>query len=97
MNDRQHALEVLRDAVQNAEQFGLVRTGSGSVITGAVDSKDGFVLTGEYYCQCDHCGNSYEVSADGVICKECCKGTMHPQDVEPWDEDDSDGSFDNAM
>ncbi|EJS1626312.1 hypothetical protein DDM60_002649 [Vibrio cholerae] len=41
---------------------------------------------GEYYCQCDNpdCGNWYEVSKVGVTCKECHKGTMQPQDVEPW-------------
>ncbi|AGG58146.1 hypothetical protein AB4453_11110 [Vibrio atlanticus] len=44
MNERDHALEVLRDAIQNAEQFGLVRTENGKVITGAVDSEHGFVL-----------------------------------------------------
>ncbi|EOX3456151.1 hypothetical protein ACPFUK_003368 [Vibrio cholerae] len=40
----------------------------------------------EYYCQCDNpeCGNWYEVSKIGVTCKECHKGTMQPQDVEPW-------------
>ncbi|MCA2497800.1 hypothetical protein ACXIUH_08865 [Vibrio parahaemolyticus] len=39
------ALENLRDAIQQAEQFGLVRTESGQVITGAVSSDDGIVLT----------------------------------------------------
>lgn len=38
-------LENLRDAIQQAEQFGLVRTESGQVITGAVSSDDGIVLT----------------------------------------------------
>lgn len=38
-------LENLRDAIQEAEQFGLVRTESGQVITGAVESEDGIVLT----------------------------------------------------
>ncbi|EQB9053815.1 hypothetical protein ACYVOS_003699 [Vibrio cholerae] len=47
MNDREHALEVLRDAIQNAEQFGLVRAENGQVITGAIDSEDGFVLVEE--------------------------------------------------
>ncbi|ENM6044702.1 MULTISPECIES: hypothetical protein [Vibrio] len=44
MNDRQHALEALRDAIQNAEQFGLVRTEDGKAITGVNDSENGFVL-----------------------------------------------------
>ncbi|EID4424909.1 hypothetical protein LBY41_003178 [Vibrio vulnificus] len=47
MDDRQHALEALRDAIQNAEQFGLVRTDDGKVITGAKDSGQGFVLVEE--------------------------------------------------
>ncbi|MCG6346705.1 hypothetical protein K6U40_14565 [Vibrio fluvialis] len=48
MNDeKQKALELLRDAIQNAEQFGLVRTESGQVITGAIDSEHGFVLVEE--------------------------------------------------
>ncbi|MBN8107737.1 hypothetical protein [Vibrio vulnificus] len=44
VNDRQHALEALRDAIQNAEQFGLVRTEDGKAITGVNDSENGFVL-----------------------------------------------------
>ena len=48
MNDeRQKAMELLRDAIQNAEQFGLVRTDSGQVITGAIDTENGFVLVEE--------------------------------------------------
>lgn len=48
MNDeKQKALELLRDAIQNAEQFGLVRTESGQVITGAVDSENGITLVEE--------------------------------------------------
>ncbi|WP_243032989.1 hypothetical protein [Vibrio cincinnatiensis] len=47
MNEREHALETLRDAIQNAEQFGLVRTESGQLITGAIDSESGFVLIEE--------------------------------------------------
>jgi len=38
-------LEELRSAIQAAEEFGLLRTESGDVITGAVRSDDGFVLT----------------------------------------------------
>lgn len=40
----------------------------------------------EYYCQCNNkdCGNWYEVSKTGETCKECKKGTMQPQDVEPY-------------
>ncbi|ELE2164745.1 hypothetical protein RC856_001422 [Vibrio fluvialis] len=48
MNDeKQKALELLRNAIQNAEQFGLVRIENGQVITGAVDSENGFVLIEE--------------------------------------------------
>ncbi|ELI1839011.1 hypothetical protein RQV73_001678 [Vibrio fluvialis] len=48
MNDeKQKAMELLRDAIQNAEQFGLVRTESGQVITGAIDSENGIVLVEE--------------------------------------------------
>lgn len=48
MNDeKQKALELLRDAIQNAEQFGLVRTESGQVITGAIDTENGIVLVEE--------------------------------------------------
>ena len=38
-------LEELRSAIQAAEEFGLLRTESGDVITGAVRSDGGFVLT----------------------------------------------------
>ena len=39
------ALEDLRTAIQNAEEFGLVRTEEGKVITGAIESDKGIVLT----------------------------------------------------
>ncbi|HHF2981006.1 TPA: hypothetical protein ACPJ0L_001923 [Vibrio alginolyticus] len=44
MDEREHALEALRDAIQNAERFGLIRTEDGKVITGVNDSEDGFVM-----------------------------------------------------
>ncbi|MDF5166538.1 hypothetical protein P3612_11085 [Vibrio parahaemolyticus] len=44
-NQLKAVLENLRDAIQQAEQFGLVRTESGQVITGAVSSDDEIVLT----------------------------------------------------
>lgn len=40
-------LERLRDAIQGAEELGLVRTEDGTVITGAVKSDDGIVLVRE--------------------------------------------------
>lgn len=43
--DRQQALEKLREAIQEAEQFGLVRDENGKPLTGVVDTKDGFVIT----------------------------------------------------
>lgn len=39
------ALESLRDAIQQAEQLGMVRTESGQVITGAILSDNGIILT----------------------------------------------------
>jgi hypothetical protein len=45
MNVKDNVLENLRLAIQDAEQFGLVRTESGQVITGAIDSPDGIILT----------------------------------------------------
>jgi hypothetical protein len=44
-NDIKTALEVLRDAIQNAEQFGLVRTEDDKVITGAIVVDGSIVLT----------------------------------------------------
>lgn len=44
-NEMEKALEDLRAAIQNAEQFGLVRTENGTVITGAIESEHGIVLT----------------------------------------------------
>lgn len=40
----------------------------------------------EYYCQCNNkdCGNWFEASKIGETCRECNKGTMQPQDVEPY-------------
>ena len=38
-------LEKLRTAIQEAEEFGLVRTETGQVITGAIASPDGIILT----------------------------------------------------
>lgn len=40
-------LEALRTAIQDAEQFGMVRTEDGTVITGAVAAEDGIVLVKE--------------------------------------------------
>ncbi len=40
-------LENLRVAIQEAEAFGLVRTESGQVITGAVEAEGSVVLTEE--------------------------------------------------
>lgn len=39
-----------------------------------------------YYCQCDNpdCGNWFTVSEVGATCQECNKGSMQPQDVEPY-------------
>jgi hypothetical protein len=42
--DKQKVLEQLRDAIQDAEQFGLVRTEDGTPITGVLDGPDGFTL-----------------------------------------------------
>lgn len=40
----------------------------------------------KYYCECSEgCGNSYKISKIGETCAECNKGTMQPQDVEPWE------------
>ncbi|SHO57876.1 hypothetical protein [Vibrio quintilis] len=38
-------VENLREAIQQAEQFGLVRTENGQVITGAIVSENSIVLT----------------------------------------------------
>lgn len=43
-NDMQKAVELLRAAIQEAEQFGLVRTEDGSVITGAMATEYGIML-----------------------------------------------------
>lgn len=40
-------IERLRDAIQDCEEFGLVRTEDGSVITGAIRSEHGVVLVKE--------------------------------------------------
>ncbi|EMA8958627.1 hypothetical protein U5315_002708 [Vibrio fluvialis] len=45
--DKDTVIALLRDAIQNAEQFGLVRTESGQVITGAIDTENGIVLVEE--------------------------------------------------
>ena len=45
MSEMERALDDLRKAIQSAEQFGLVRTEQGVVITGAIESKHGIVLT----------------------------------------------------
>jgi len=38
-------LEALRQAIQDAEEFGLVRTEKGQVVTGAIFTSSGVVLT----------------------------------------------------
>ncbi|NOH68753.1 hypothetical protein [Vibrio rotiferianus] len=43
----QDATILLREAIQIAEQFGLVRTEDGAVITGALPSEHGVVLVRE--------------------------------------------------
>ncbi len=40
-------LERLRNAIQDAEELGLVRTEEGMVITGAIESDSGIVLVSE--------------------------------------------------
>ncbi|WP_318515003.1 hypothetical protein [Photobacterium leiognathi] len=45
--DEEKVLEQLRDAIQDAEQFGVVRTKTGEVITGAVITEHGVVLVDE--------------------------------------------------
>lgn len=42
---KQKSLHAIRDAIQQAEEFGLVRTESGEVITGAVMTEHGIMLT----------------------------------------------------
>lgn len=44
---RKQVLENLRDAIQQAEEFGLVRTETGGVITGVIESDSGFTLVKE--------------------------------------------------
>lgn len=48
------ALEAIRAAIQGAEAFGLVRTEDGSVITGAIATEFGVVLTEGDLDTCDH-------------------------------------------
>lgn len=43
----QEILEKLRDAIQQAEELGLVRTEDGTVITGAILGEFGVILTKE--------------------------------------------------
>ncbi|HGF7190609.1 TPA: hypothetical protein AB5F24_000945 [Vibrio cholerae] len=45
--ERLQALMQLREAIQDAEQFGLLRTQDGKVITGALDNELGFELVGD--------------------------------------------------
>lgn len=44
MSDLDKVLEKLRTAIQEAEEFGMVRTEDGKVITGAVATDSGIVL-----------------------------------------------------
>ncbi|CAH0528294.1 hypothetical protein CTH30272_01969 [Allocatenococcus thiocycli] len=46
-DNKEQVLMRLREAIQEAEVFGLVRTESGQVITGAVITDDGVVLVEE--------------------------------------------------
>lgn len=44
MNDeKQLAIEALRDAIQQCEEFGMVRDSSGKVVTGAIICDDGSI------------------------------------------------------
>lgn len=43
------------------------------------------VVDALYYCECNNCGNCFEVVKVGSPCDNCNEGTMQPQDVEPWD------------
>lgn len=38
-----------------------------------------------YYCECDSCGNCFQVVKVGSPCDNCNEGTMQPQGVEPWE------------
>lgn len=42
------------------------------------------VIDAIYYCECDSCGNCFEVVKVGSPCDNCNVGTMQPQDIEPW-------------
>ncbi len=44
---REKVLENLRDAIQQAENFGLVRDEEGQPLTGVKDTEHGFVVTQE--------------------------------------------------
>lgn len=47
MSEKQAILFALRDAIQDAEQFGLVRNEAGQPITGATMTEHGIVLTSD--------------------------------------------------
>lgn len=38
-----------------------------------------------YYCECDNCGNCYQVVIPETTCENCGKGIMQPQDVDSWE------------
>lgn len=44
-NEIKESLENLRNAIQDAEQFGLIRTQNGGVVTGAIEENGSIVLT----------------------------------------------------
>ena len=46
---REHILIKLREAIQDSEAYGLVRTENGLVILGALDSEYGFILVGDEF------------------------------------------------
>jgi hypothetical protein len=46
---RKEVLLKLRQAIQDAEFYGLVRTENGLVILGALDSEYGFILVGDEF------------------------------------------------
>lgn len=85
--NRAKALEVIEAAIRMADDCGSETTAE--AIRVLVERlHDGNLMGNAYYCECDNCGNCYQVVIPETTCENCGEGTMQPQDVEPWGDAD---------
>lgn len=78
-NKKLHGQDKLIQAIFDTGLFGCL--GYDEVMESLMEKG---VIDELYYCECNNCGNCFEVVNVGSPCDNCNEGTMQPQDVEPY-------------